>query len=206
MLHYKTIDPEALALLKALMKVREFNELILVGGTSLALQIGHRKSIYIDLFGKLNIDDYQFSTILNEFGKITQLNNSKNIKSYLINRVKIDFVNYPYPWIDSYILENGIRLARKTDIAAMKLAAITGRGTKKDFIDIFSLLNYYSLEQMFEFYHKKFHDGSEFMVLKSLTYFEDAEIEELPVLLHTMNWDEIKSTIIIETKKFIDSW
>lgn len=114
-------------------------------------------------------------------------------------------MNYPYPWIEPALFVDNIRLAGKQDIAALKLAAITGRGTKKDFIDIFSLLSFYSLEQMLGFYMQKYSDGSEFMVIKSLTYFEDAEIEVAPVLIKTINWEKVKSTIISETKKYIDS-
>jgi hypothetical protein len=183
----------------------EFSQLNLVGGTSLALQIGHRKSVDIDLFGKFKLDDYQFSTTLSQFGSVVQIDNSQNIKTYLIDNIKVDFVNYPYLWIDQVLFKDDIRLAGITDIAAIKLAAITGRGTKKDFIDIFSLLRYYSLEQMLDFYHKKFPDGSEFMVIKSLTYFEDAETEVLPFLLKKIDWKEVKSTIISEIKKFIRS-
>jgi len=134
------------------MKAPEFSQLCLVGGTSLALQIGHRKSVDIDLFGQFELEDFQFTTVLKQIGNVTQLNNSKNIKSYLIDQIKVDFVNYPYPWLEPALFVDNIRLAGKQDIVAMKLAAITGRGTKKDFIDIFSLLSFYSLEQMLDFY------------------------------------------------------
>lgn len=205
MLHYQAIDSKALGLLKSLMKVPEFNQLNLAGGTSLALQIGHRKSVDIDLFGKFNLDNFQFTTSLRRFESVIQLNNTENIKSYAINHIKVDFVNYPYPWIEPVLIVDNIRMAATKDIAAMKLAAITGRGTKKDFIDIFSLLSFYSLEQMMGFYSDKFEDGSEFMVIKSLTYFEDAESEESPVLLKKIRWEEVKSAIVSETKKFIES-
>lgn len=205
MLHYQTIDSPTLELLKALMNIPEFGQLCLVGGTALALQIGHRKSIDLDLFGKIDLDEYHYSTILNPFGTVIQLNSSRNIKGYLINKIKVDIVNYPYPWLGSCIHTEGIRLAGMADIAAMKLAAITGRGTKKDFIDLFSLLSYYSLEEMIGFYRHKYHDGSEFMVVKSLSYFEDAETEQEPVLLSTIAWENVKSTILRETKKYINS-
>lgn len=204
MLHYQTIDTKTLALLKSLMKIPEFSQLVLVGGTSLALQIGHRKSIDIDLFGKFTFDEYQLPTLLKQYGSVIQLNNSVNIKSYLIDNIKVDFVHYPYEWIESFCLEDGLRLAGMKDIAAMKLAAVTGRGTKKDFIDIFFLLSYFSLVQMLDFYLKKFFDGSAFMVIKSLTYFKDAEAEELPVLIEDINWEEVKSRIILETKKIVN--
>ena len=87
----------------------------------------------------------------------------------------------------------------------MKLAAVTGRGTKKDFIDIYWLFNYFSLEEMLVFYQKKYPDGSEFLVLKSLTYFEDAEMEESPVLLKKTDWEKVKAKITSETINFINS-
>lgn len=203
MLYYQTIDSKTLELLKELQQIPEFSKLNLVGGTSLALQIGHRKSVDIDLFGKFDLDDFQFSIVLRQFKSIKLLNNSQNIKTYLINGIKVDFVNYPYPWLEDHKTTDKIRLSGISDIAAMKLAAITGRGTKKDFVDLFFLFNRFSLEQMIGFYRNKFPDGSEFMVIKSLTYFEDAENEALPVMLKKADWKDVKSKIIYETKKFI---
>ena len=87
----------------------------------------------------------------------------------------------------------------------MKLAAVTGRGTKKDYIDIYFLFDEFSLEEMLRFYRQKFPDGSEFMVLKSLVYFEDAEQENLPVMLREVNWESVKAKIVMETKAYIDS-
>ncbi|WP_423128015.1 nucleotidyl transferase AbiEii/AbiGii toxin family protein [Gaoshiqia sp. Z1-71] len=204
MLHLETIDPPTLELLSRLMHIREFSELNLVGGTSLALQIGHRRSIDLDLFGYLDLDDYQFTTVLKPLGSVQLINKTSNIKTYLINKIKVDFVNYPYPWLAPCLLVDGIRLAAKSDIAAMKLAAITGRGSKKDFIDIGFLLDEFSMEMMLKFYRQKFPDGSEFLVLKSLTYFEDAENEQLPVMLKKVDWNAIKSKIILHTKNYLD--
>ncbi|NQU88492.1 MAG: nucleotidyl transferase AbiEii/AbiGii toxin family protein [Mariniphaga sp.] len=205
MLYLQTIDTKTLELLTRLMQITEFEKLNLVGGTSLALQIGHRKSIDLDLFGRVKFDDYKFKSILSQFDSVQLLNQTSHIKTYLINKTKVDFVNYPFHWLETFTIEKKIRLATKTDIAAMKLAAITGRGTKKDFIDIFFLLEYYSLEEIIRFYHQKFPDGSEFMVLKSLVYFEDAEKEPLPVMLKKTNWNVVKSKIVFETKSFIKS-
>ena len=81
------------------------------------------------------------------------------------------------------------------DIAAMKLSAISGRGTKKDLVDISFLLRTFSLKQMIKFYLQKYDDGSEFLVLKSLTYFEDADKEMDPVMLERMDWEETKRLI-----------
>jgi len=92
-------------------------------------------------------------------------------------------------------------MATDKDIAAMKLSAITNRGTKKDFIDLYYLLKHYSLEQMVSFYTTKYGESSVFMVLKSLTYFDDAELDVSPnVLDRTINWSTIKNTITNEVK------
>lgn len=164
----------------------------LAGGTSLALQIGHRKSIDLDLFGRLEADEYEVSALMKSFNSATMLNRTANIQSWVVNGIKVDVVNYNYPWLDLENTEGGIRLAAVKDIAAMKLAAITGRGTKKDFIDLYFLLKSYKLDDILSFYSEKYSEGSLFLVLKSLVYFEDAEDDPMPVMLQDADWDIIK--------------
>lgn len=203
MLHYTTIDNPTLELLKRLLAVPDFRNMYLVGGTSLALQIGHRKSIDLDLFGTVDSDDIAISQILNSFGETRLIKNTLNIKIYVVNGVKVDIVNYPYPWIQAPCKDDQLRLAGKKDIAAMKLAAITGRGSKKDFIDIYFLFQEFSLHEILEFYKEKYHDGSAFLVLKSLTYFDDAEKEPQPFMLKKINWDQIKKSIVNSVDVFL---
>ncbi|WP_395077455.1 nucleotidyl transferase AbiEii/AbiGii toxin family protein [Flavobacterium sp.] len=81
-------------LLRKLMKVPSFSNFYLVGGTSLSLQMGHRNSIDIDLFGKVEIDVALFTNLLNNFGKTEVLKSSKNILITDIAGIKVDFVNY----------------------------------------------------------------------------------------------------------------
>lgn len=197
MIYLTTINPDTLELLKALQQLPVLCQTRLVGGTALALQIGHRKSIDLYLFGKLTVGTFELTTQLSLLGKLTVLKDSSNIHIYSINGIKVDIVNYTYDWLESsYNVEKDIRLANLKDICAMKLAAITGRGTKKDFIDIYFLLKYFSLEEMCSFYVEKYSDGSLFLVLKSLSYFEDAEADPLPFMLTEINWDTVKETII----------
>lgn len=203
MLFFETVDAETVNLLKRLQQLPAFSALRLVGGTSLALQIGHRKSIDLDLFGAITADEYEVAEQLEKLGKITILRKSKNINIYLINGIKVDIVNYQYKWLENSINDSGLILADSKDVSAMKLAAITGRGTKKDFIDLFFLLNKYSLQQMLDFYTQKYNDGSEFLVLKSLSYFEDADLDEDPVMLNTLHWETVKSTISSTLDKLI---
>jgi hypothetical protein len=195
MLYYKTIDTKTLELLKKLQKISIFKNLRLVGGTALALQIGHRKSVDIDLFGVLEADIYELSEAISQFGQVTLLNRTKNINIYLIDGVKVDIVNYHYPWIENPQIFDDILMAHPKDIIAMKLAAITGRGSKKDFIDLYFLLQSFLLTEMLNLYEKKYADGSVFLVLKSLSYFDDADKQELPSMLKHIRWDEVKTFI-----------
>jgi hypothetical protein len=196
MLHFKSVSAELLELLRFIMNQREFNEFSLVGGTSLALQIGHRISIDIDLFGNSEIDEELFLAILKQHGVVQVLKKSKNILICSVNGIKVDFVNYQYPLLEDLLVVENIRLVKSMDIAAMKINAVAGRGSVKDFIDLYYLLNKYCLNDMIGFYLQKYPDGSEFMVRKSLTYFDDADKEEAPILFQEISWNEIKKRIL----------
>lgn len=203
MLQYTAIDTATLELLKGLMNEPAFSSLRLVGGTALALKIGHRRSVDIDLFGTIESDIYTLSQKLSILGKVILLNQTDNIHVYLVNAIKVDLVNYPYPWLEPVLITDRIRIADNKDIAAMKLAAITGRGTRKDFIDLYFLLKQYTLSEMVSYYEKKYSDGSVFLVLKSLIYFDNAEQEQTPVMMHQISWEEVKRTITASVRQFL---
>lgn len=202
MLSHKTIEPGTLELLKSLMLESEFSQLRLVGGTSLALQYGHRVSIDLDFFGKIQTDDDTIKSILHKYGTLKVIKESANIKVYILNNIKIDIVNYNYKWIDAPLSEEDIRLATPKDIAAMKVNAIAGRGSKKDFIDMYFLLQHYSLSDIISFYEEKYPESSVFRALMSLTYFEDAEEQIMPKMFSETSWDTIKEHIIKTVSKY----
>lgn len=200
MLSYKTVEPHTLELLKKLTKEPFFAETRLVGGTALALQYGHRMSIDLDFFGNIEDDNIAIREILNNIGTISVFKETTNIKIYSINGIKVDFVNYSrYAWIDSAIEEDGLRLASPKDIAAMKINAIEGRGTKKDFIDMYFLLQHYTLEEILAFYANKYPENSLFRALMSLSYFEDAEEQLMPKMFSKIEWREMKQFILNRT-------
>lgn len=200
MLSYKTVEPHTLELLKKLTKEPFFAETRLVGGTALALQYGHRMSIDLDFFGNIEDDNIAIREILNNIGTISVFKETTNIKIYSINGIKVDFVNYSrYAWIDSAIEEDGLRLASPKDIAAMKINAIEGRGTKKDFIDMYFLLQHYTLEEILAFYTNKYPENSLFRALMSLSYFEDAEEQLMPKMFSNIEWREMKQFILNRT-------
>ena len=200
MLFTATVKPELLELLNAMMNESTFDSFVLVGGTSLALQYGHRDSIDLDFFGNQPIDEELFLSKLSLFGSVRWIKKSDNILICTVNDIKVDLVSYPYTWIGPVIHVNKLRLASDRDIAAMKLNAIAGRGSKKDFIDLYFILQRFSLNEVISFYNEKYPDGSLFMVLKSLSYFEDADLELSPKMYIDVQWDEIKAFISEQLK------
>lgn len=206
MLFYKTIAPATLELLTGLQEIQGLKTTRLVGGTSLALQMGHRISVDLDLFAHDLQEDFLsvIAAITKKGYTIEIRKQSSNMLVCMINGVKVDIVNYPYHWLEKEIRQNNIILAAEKDIAAMKLSAITNRGTKKDFIDLFYLLRKFTLKQMLDFYTDKYPGASAFMVIKSLTWFEDADLEIPPVLFdQTIRWEEMKNTIEKEVKRIL---
>ena len=202
MLSFQTIEPHTLELLRSLMAMPLLSGTRLVGGTSLALQYGHRNSVDLDFFGSLDDDLLAFRDCLESISHVNVIKETKTIRIYDIDGVKIDFVDYSrYPWLTDAVEEDGLRLASPKDIAAMKVNAIEGRGTRKDFIDIYFLLQHYSLNEILGFYQEKYPEHSLFRALMSLSYFEDAEKQMMPKMFASFSWDEMIAYIIKEVEK-----
>ena len=196
MLSLQTVIPDTLELLRVLMQQPLFKDMRLVGGTSLALQYGHRRSVDLDFFGTTTEDVDELTNIMRDCSKdMVKGSCTKRIKTYFLNGVKVDVVNYDYKWIDEPVIEEGIRLASPKDIAAMKVNAVMGRGTKKDFIDVYFLLKHYSFDELIQFYLQKYTDGSEYRALLSMSYFADADPQPMPFMFQQVDWDAIKDEI-----------
>lgn len=202
MLQYRTINKSTLEILKKIMQNPELNQFFLVGGTALALQLGHRISVDIDLF--TNTDFYS-SDIIEHLKKDfniqiieTKEKNTLNLNVKTIDNsyVKVDFIKYSYPLINKIQEIDGIRLLSLEDIIAMKLSALANRGAKKDFYDIYEVLKTFSIFQIIEFFNKKYQDIETFYLIKSLSYFEDAEIELDPISLNNTDWKSVKENIL----------
>ncbi len=101
MLSYATVEPRTLEILRAIMSVAIFSQTRLVGGTSLALQLGHRKSIDLDFFGCIKSENEEIKDVLRDIGQLSVIKESRHIKIYMVDDIKIDFVDYVYKWIDA---------------------------------------------------------------------------------------------------------
>jgi predicted nucleotidyltransferase component of viral defense system len=171
----------------------------LVGGTALAFHLGHRLSIDLDLFGKFDPELITEALAAEGFDDFSILSENEVVKHYIINQVKVDVVKYErYPWLESSVNEGSLRIASLKDIAAMKVAATTNRGTKKDFIDIFFLLRTFSIKEILDLYQRKYFDANMMSAIYSLAFFDDAEKDELPMMLIPANWEEVKKRIAAE--------
>ena len=201
MLSYQTVDAHTLELLRQLSVVPEFSAMRLVGGTSLALQYGHRTSVDLDFFGTFD-SELSFSSILRRYGQLTIVKESSKIKVYLLDGIKVDFVHYDYPWLESPLLVDGLVLATPPDIAAMKVNAIEGRGSKKDFIDLYYLLQRYTLAEILDFYKQKHPEHSVFRALMSMSYFDDADMQPTPRMFTNVLWDEMKEYILSQVQQY----
>ena len=150
----------------------------------------------MDFFGHLDIDHEILAKELEIAGfELRSMQGGKNIHQFLINGVKVDFVNYPYEWLKDAIDTDGVRMAHLHDLSAMKLSAITNRETKKDFVDIYFLLQHFTLNEILGFHTQKYIDGSVFRVLRSLCYFDDAEEQPMLQMFIPTEWSDIKTLI-----------
>jgi len=203
MLHLETIHPDTLELLRKIQSLEMFKDVRLVGGTALALQLGHRKSIDLDFFGSVDASLQEIALELSAFASVSPLSESRMMRFLVVDGVKVDIVNYPYSWIEEPVIEDGVTLAGIKDIAAMKLSAITNRGTRKDFVDFYFLLKLFSFDELINLYVQKYSDAQLFTTLKSLTYFEDAEQDPMPLMMSSLDWKDVKSVIVAEVGGFL---
>lgn len=204
MLRTEVVEPGTLDILRQCMRLDCLKPFVLVGGTALALQYGHRTSEDLDFFGNVSeLNEPEITPALQTIVTSRLVNSSNVMLGYFMGTLKVDIVKYRYPFIRPVLDWDQIRLASPEDIAAMKLSAITGRGKKKDFADLFFLLEHFSFEQLIEFYTQKYEDGSLYLVLRSVAYFEDADQDPDPVFLKSIGWKHIKSVIQEKLKNYL---
>jgi hypothetical protein len=203
MLRKETVTADTLELLNNLMQDEVLADFFLVGGTALSLQIGHRISIDIDLFSLNVFDENKMLTYL-ESEKNFQLDYlDKNTIKGQISQTKTDLITHAYPLVRELNLSEGIRLASLEDIAAMKLNAIVGNGTRlKDFIDIAFMSCYLPLKKMMDAYENKYASRNPLLTLKALSYHRDINFKEpVHIIARAYSWKAIEKRLN-EMEKF----
>lgn len=173
------------------------SEFYLAGGTALALELGHRISIDLDFFTQQNFSVKEIADKLKVIGRLEITSQDTGTLNGELNGVKISFFEYQYKMLFPTKEYLGVQLADERDIAAMKILAISDRGNKKDFVDLFVLLKMYTLDEILKFFNEKYKDYNYNMlhILKSLTYFSDADEDSEPLYIHPISWTEVKKAI-----------
>lgn len=201
MLHREAVEAATLALLKNLMALPVLDDFYLVGGTALALRIGHRISVDLDLFSPHPFDQQRMAGAFTQLIHHQLVGESTNTLNLEVDGIKVDLIAYQYPLVGDVTKEDTIRLASLQDIACMKLSAISSRGARRDFYDLYFLLDTFTMPEILEFYKVKYTTRDIFHVAKSLLFFDDAEQEPEPRLLRPVSWDVVKERMSKEVRR-----
>ena len=197
------ISAKTFKLIQELQSLPELKGFFLVGGTSLALQLGHRNSIDIDLFNQHDFNDDEILNLLNSKFEVKETYRRKNTIISLVNNIKTDFIKHAYPLILPPITEEGITFLSKEDITAMKFHAIIQSGKRlKDFIDIYYLLQHFNMQQMIGFFTQKYSYSNPMIAMKAVNYFDEIDENiDPPKLLKPITIKQIKTRIQEATQK-----
>lgn len=196
-LNFNVLPPRQLKLFNILRKIEWISSFHLAGGTALALQIGHRKSVDFDFFTDQETDMQEIKGKLVGAGDFKLYSESKGTLHGELNGVEISFFQLPWGLIDKAVESGKIKIASRRDISAMKLSAISSRGSRKDFIDLYFLLKEFSLAEMLGFYRQKYGKNLDniYCVLKGILYFKDADEQKAPIMFKRVNWRTVKKEI-----------
>lgn len=198
----KVLAPDSWRVFQSLQVPEVTAAFYLAGGTGLALLLGHRISVDFDWFSGSNplgdVDRRRLLDSLRAGGhEVAILQDQNGTLSVEWQQVVVSFFHYRPPLLERPNMVGGLPVAAMSDIAAMKLAAIIGRGGKKDFVDIFFLLRQRPLEHWLDRASHKYRDARDFraLALRALVYFDDADAEELPTMLQPVDWENIKGVL-----------
>ncbi len=177
----------------------------LAGGTALTLQVGHRTSVDLDFF--LPKNEFNLIDILQHFSEpdwITDIARENTIYGQFLG-AKVSFIAYPFFVPKQTYLQYGqIKVLQSRDIGVMKIIAISQRGRKRDFLDLYWLCqNIQPLREFIRLLPEQYPSVSHDLhhIIKSLVYFDDAENDPTPNLNFQADWRLIKKFFQEETKK-----
>ncbi len=204
----ETINTKTKSVLAKIAELDFLKNFYLAGGTALAIQLGHRESIDLDFFTDEKFSVQSLKYKLSQIGNLMVDYEDEDTLNGTLDEVKISFFHYGYKQNFNLVRHDNIFLADERDIAAMKIDAISARGSKKDFVDMYFLLQKYSLNQLIEFFEKKYQNiqYNKLHILKSLVYFDNADNNPDPIMLVGFDWEKIKIFLEQEVKKTMDSF
>jgi len=197
--HWKSLTlatQDAFHLVNELELIKDF---YLAGGTGLALHFGHRFSVDLDFFSddtnavgpnqrsalRTVLDDPSLEITYDQDSTLVVVWRGVGISFFRLNL---------YPLVKPTFLVNKVRLASVEEIGAMKLAAIINRGTRKDMVDLYFILQQVSLDSIFQVAAIKYSKVRSFPVsaVRALSYFDDAESLPMPQMIDKTPWSKMK--------------
>ncbi len=209
-LHWEIISLEMIAVLKAFASHDIGQHFYLAGGTALALQLGHRRSVDLDFFSptedipsiRRSLEDalapYQPVLADTSWGNLV----------YIAQGIRVGFYGYGYTLIEPLIEVENARLAGMIDIALMKLDAILGRASRKDFLDLYIICQQVALQEILQQASRKYPGVRDFesQVAKRLTYFARADQDERVILFDDVPWEKVKEYFTAQAISVGKSW
>ncbi len=201
-MHYEALDEKRQALLPALGAFKK--DFYLAGGTALALQIGHRVSVDFDFFTEKDFETGDlYERVQKVFGPVPRTQESSGTLAIVVrDNVRVSFIRYRYPLLDTCVDTEYLRLASVSDIGCMKLGAIVSRAELKDYVDLFFILKHFPLVELLIGLSRKIPSLDQNLVLKALVSFGDVPTEPINFIKgNEITSDEMRSSIVTSVKE-----
>jgi predicted nucleotidyltransferase component of viral defense system len=207
-MHRECFSENGWKILSNLKDIFNKHNAVLAGGTALALHLGHRISMDLDFF---TVSDFNTDRLLSEIRKMGQtfrlISEGEGFLFIEVENIKVSMFKYEYPFVEKPVKFEGIEVASVLDIASMKVVAISQRGTKRDFVDLYFILQDIPFHKIAKCMVKRF--GKERInhihIGKSLVYFSDAESHPEPEFLKgkDVSWDKVKEFFRNHVKQIV---
>lgn len=202
---YTATLPQATAqLIEKIKLLPELKNFYLSGGTALSLQLGHRESEDLDFFTTTDFKPETIQRALLNISHLEAVQIEQGTLNTFLEGVKLQFLHYPHSLLEEPFEWNSLKLSSVIDIACTKLITISARGGKKDFIDLYKILENYTLDNLFKKLDMKYKgiNYNHAHILKSLVYFGDADDQPMPRMHMKVEWEEVKQLITKKVKGF----
>ena len=202
----KTLSGNTKDALALLGKSHLLDKAYLAGESACALQLGHRISVDLDFFTPDEFNDRELIKSLQKLADFKVEEKSQGTVLGILEGIRFSIFTYKYPVLFPYKSIFKINVLDLRDIAAMKIDAISTRGKKRDFIDLYFICRKgITLKRILSFYDRKYGilASNIIHIQKALVYFADAEIEEMPQMIKKVDWEEVKRFFEKEVRKIV---
>lgn len=207
-MHRECFSEKGWEVFNALRELVEMLDATLAGGTALALQLGHRISYDLDFFTQKDFSvDSAIAAIRKTALPFRVTSEGDGTLNAEVDGIKVSFLRFDHPFLEKPRILDGIPIAGVFDIAAMKVIAISQRGLKRDFVDLYFILQEKPFHRTAEHMVKRF--GPERVpplhIGKSLVYFVDADGNPEPSYIkgRAIKWEDVKKFFLQHVKQFV---